>query len=319
LGLKVRIKPEIPPAQEIIMKRLFAFAVLLLASPAAHAGDSYSFEIGGRTIHIDAPTGCDQPSCMSISIPGVYDSGPKRAKRAPANPQPDTQANTDPQPPVSVRTEPPVSVRTEPPVSVRTEPPVSVRTEPPVSVRTEPPVSARTEPVPAVPPSRPVTNTATATEAPYAPVSPAPAPAPGTDSTALTQPAPTPAPAPAIVATAPVSAPIQRQQVPVETSRTAPSPLGVWQTEKKEGLVRIEACGANLCGYSVNAKTNQNGEKVLINMTAANDKWTGRIHDPKSGGNYDSTIALKGPDTLRVQGCAFGGMFCGGQTWTRVN
>jgi uncharacterized protein (DUF2147 family) len=28
---------------------------------------------------------------------------------------------------------------------------------------------------------------------------------------------------------------------------------------------------------------------------------------------------LKGTDTLRVQGCAFGGMFCGGQTWTRVN
>jgi hypothetical protein len=279
------------------MKRLFAIAALLLASPAAHAGDSYSFEIGGRTIHIDAPTGCDQPSCVSISIPGVYDSGPKRAKRAPANQQPDTQANTDPQPPVSVRTEPAVSARTEPPVSARIEP----------------------APVPAVPPAPPLTNTATATQAPYAPVNPAPAPAPGTEPTAQTQPAPTPAPVPAIVATAPVSTPIQRQQVPVETSRTAPSPLGIWQTEKKEGLVRIEACGANLCGYSVDAKTNQNGEKVLINMTAANDKWTGRIHDPKSGGNYDSTIALKGPDTLRVQGCAFGGMFCGGQTWTRVN
>jgi uncharacterized protein (DUF2147 family) len=274
------------------MKRLFAIAVLLLASPAAHAGDSYSFEIGGRTIHIDAPTGCDQPSCVSISIPGVYDSGPKRAKRAPAYPQPDTQANTDPQPPVSVRTEPSVSTRTEPAPA----------------------------PVPAIPPA-PVTTTATATQPSYTPVNPAPtAPAPSTEPTAQTQPAPTPAPAPAIVATAPVSAPIQRQQVPAETSRTAASPLGVWRTEKKEGLVRIEACGTNLCGYSVDARTNQNGEKVLINMTAANDaKWTGRIHDPKSGGNYDSTIALKGPDTLRVQGCAFGGMFCGGQTWTRVN
>jgi hypothetical protein len=28
---------------------------------------------------------------------------------------------------------------------------------------------------------------------------------------------------------------------------------------------------------------------------------------------------LKGSDILRVQGCAFGGMFCGGQTWIRVN
>jgi uncharacterized protein (DUF2147 family) len=93
----------------------------------------------------------------------------------------------------------------------------------------------------------------------------------------------------------------------------------MWQTEEKEGMVRIEACGANLCGYSVDAKTNENGEKVLINMKPGSDKWTGRIHDPKSGSNYDSTIALKGSDRLRVQGCAFGGMFCGGQTWTRMN
>ena len=33
----------------------------------------------------------------------------------------------------------------------------------------------------------------------------------------------------------------------------------------------------------------------------------------------NSTIALKGPERLRVQGCAFGGMFCGGQTWSRLN
>jgi uncharacterized protein (DUF2147 family) len=28
---------------------------------------------------------------------------------------------------------------------------------------------------------------------------------------------------------------------------------------------------------------------------------------------------MKGPESLRVQGCAFGGMFCGGQTWSRLN
>ena len=97
------------------------------------------------------------------------------------------------------------------------------------------------------------------------------------------------------------------------------SPLGVWLTEEKEGKVRIEQCGANLCGYSVDAKSNANGEQVLINMKPAQGKWSGRILDPSTGSTYDSTIALKGADTLRVQGCAFGGMFCGGQTWTRVN
>ena len=66
-------------------------------------------------------------------------------------------------------------------------------------------------------------------------------------------------------------------------------------------------------------RSNQNGEPVLINMKPGKDKWSGRIFDPNSGSTYDSTIALKGTDSLRVQGCAFGGMFCGGQTWTRVN
>ena len=60
-------------------------------------------------------------------------------------------------------------------------------------------------------------------------------------------------------------------------------------------------------------------EKILINMKPDGAKWTGRIHDPDSGRNYNSTIAMKGPNAMRVQGCAFGGMFCGGQTWKRVS
>jgi uncharacterized protein (DUF2147 family) len=115
---------------------------------------------------------------------------------------------------------------------------------------------------------------------------------------------------------------VQRPQGPAPATaavRDANSPVGVWLTEEKEGKVRIEQCGANLCGYSVDAKSNLNGEQVLINMQPAKDhKWSGRILDPNTGSTYDSTIALKG-ETLRVQGCAFGGMFCGGQTWTRVN
>ena len=79
-------------------------------------------------------------------------------------------------------------------------------------------------------------------------------------------------------------------------------------------MVRIEPCGQNLCGFAVNS-----GEKILINMKPSARKWTGRIHDPDSGRNYDSTIAMKGPNALKVQGCAFGGLFCGGQTWTRIS
>ena len=98
------------------------------------------------------------------------------------------------------------------------------------------------------------------------------------------------------------------------------TPLGLWLTEEKEGKVRIEQCGVNLCGYSVDAKSNQNGEQLLINMKPGKDaNWSGRILDPNTRSTYESTIALKGSDSLRVQGCAFGGMFCGGQTWSRAN
>jgi Uncharacterized protein conserved in bacteria (DUF2147) len=158
---------------------------------------------------------------------------------------------------------------------------------------------------------------------------PAPANAPAANaapepSTAAANVAPAPPPAsaaapPPVVATAP-SAPPPNLPAPAASASLANSPLGLWLTEEKEGKVRIEQCGNNLCGYSVDAKSNQNGEQILINMKPGNDsKWSGRILDPSTGSTYDSTIALKGSDSLRVQGCAFGGVFCGGQTWSRLN
>ncbi len=166
---------------------------------------------------------------------------------------------------------------------------------------TAPTTATAPAPAPAVqapPPAAPVASTAPAANpAPAAPttvatVSPAPAVA------VEAPPAPAPATAPQPVAAAPAPA----------------TPLGIWATEKNKGNVRIEECGQNLCGYA-----EKTGKKILINMKPQASKWTGTIHDPDSGRNYDSTIAMKGSNALRVQGCAFGGMFCGGQTWKRVS
>jgi hypothetical protein len=166
--------------------------------------------------------------------------------------------------------------------------------------------------------------------APAAPAAPAPAPvqAAAPQPAAPTATAVTPAPAQTTVAArteaappappppAPVAAAPAPQPAPAAAAAaTDPnSPVGIWATEENKGNVRIEECGANLCGYSVNT-----GARILINMKPQGSKWTGRIHDPDSGRNYDSTIALKGTNALKVQGCAFGGMFCGGQTWKRVS
>ena len=166
---------------------------------------------------------------------------------------------------------------------------------------------------PAPPPAPAPAQAAAPPPAPPAPAALTPAPAPTTVATATparTEPLPPAPPAPpAPVAAAPAPAP-----APVAAASDPNSPVGTWSTEENKGNVRIEECGANLCGYSVNT-----GARILINMKPQGSKWTGRIHDPESGRNYDSTIALKSTDTLKVQGCAFGGMFCGGQTWKRVS
>jgi uncharacterized protein (DUF2147 family) len=122
------------------------------------------------------------------------------------------------------------------------------------------------------------------------------------------------APAPAAVAPAAPVAAAPAAPVAAAPAAASNSPIGIWATEENKGSVRVEACGANLCGF-----TDHTNEKILINMRPQDSKWVGLIHDPKSGRNYDSTIAIKDPNTLRVQGCAFGGLFCGGQTWKRVS
>ena len=101
-----------------------------------------------------------------------------------------------------------------------------------------------------------------------------------------------------------------------EPARTdATSPVGLWLTQKREGKIRIEACGDALCGFA-DGKPN---DKILIDMKpGSNNRWNGKIKDTRSGSVYASHISLKGPNSLSVQGCAFGGMFCGGETWTRT-
>ena len=284
------------------MKRLLAVAAFLLASSTAQA--QYTFEYGGHTIRIDPDRG-------TVSIPGVYDNtgAPRKAKRPHSNPenarskQAPQEAKgdvakgdlkSDPQAaPAAAPTDAAAMPATTPPAAPATAPADAAATAPGTSTTTAnvaPAESAITPPPPLAPASLPPRLKEAV-----------PQPRQEPSSTVAVVPPPTPSPAPT-------------------AARDPNSPVGIWLTEEKEGKIRIEQCGSNLCGYSVDTKSNLNGEQVLINMRPGKDqKWSGRILDPNTGSTYDSTIALKGSDTLRVQGCAFGGMFCGGQTWTRVN
>jgi uncharacterized protein (DUF2147 family) len=234
-----------------------AAAALLLASTAAHAGNSLSFEIDGHKIHIEAPRDCDQLSCIKISAPGLNLKGLTSKLSGDDD---DVADNSVP-------------------------------------------------PAPKAPPVPAPAAQAVAPQAPaLAPVASNPPPAPPTvaaNAAAIAAPVPVQHDVtPATSAPAPLPAPVAEPTTPV----------GVWQTQDNKGNVRIEQCGANLCGYA-----DRTNERILINMKPQDGKWVGRIHDPEGGSNYDSTIAMKGSNVLKVQGCAFGGLFCGGQTWKRVS
>lgn len=120
---------------------------------------------------------------------------------------------------------------------------------------------------------------------------------------------------------------------PVPKATTSLSPVGDWLTENGEGRIRIQECGANLCGYIAtvkdpNEKDSKNpdptlrnrpmlGLPILIDMkpTRAN-RWDGKIYNTRNGSTYTSHISLRNSGTLRVEGCLM--MFCGGQNWTRA-
>jgi uncharacterized protein (DUF2147 family) len=261
-------------------KLTIAAAALFLASTAAaHAGNSLSFQIEGQHIRIETPRNCASLNCVTIVAPGLSDKPIKLNNiNLKGLGSKDFGSKDD---------------------DIDTTPAPATTAQPaPAPVQQQP---AQQAPVQATAPAAP-TIAAPATTV-------AAAPAAGYDTTTQTAPVATPAPAaapaPVAVAPAPVAA---------APALAANTPIGVWATEENKGNVRVEQCGANLCGYA--AKTN---ERILINMKPEGAKWSGRIHDPDSGKNYDSTIAMKGPNAMRVQGCAFGGMFCGGQTWKRVS
>jgi uncharacterized protein (DUF2147 family) len=273
------------------MKKLYILAALLMATTSAHAG-GISFEIEGQRVRIEAPRNCSSLSCISITAPGFKGLKSKRfdddnddvANRDDRNDR-DERNYRDDRNDRNYRDD--RAYRDD-----RNE--RDDRFYRPYSPR------ARYAPAPAeaaapqsVAPAAPAPETTVASTAPVQTDVAAPAPAPVAA-------APAPQPAPVAAAPAPASDPN--------------SPLGVWATEENKGNVRIEPCGDNLCGYAV-----KSGEKILISMKPTGSKWSGRIHDPDSGRNYDSTMAMKGSNSLRVQGCAFGGMFCGGQTWKRVS
>jgi uncharacterized protein (DUF2147 family) len=156
---------------------------------------------------------------------------------------------------------------------------------------------------------------------PQPPASPVPVPYPVQVSPAPTQPHElaadkSPAEKPAVA-----NSPVTAQAAPETAAPAVPddTPLGDWQSEADKGLVRIEPCGSALCGYMIDGATDAKGETVLINMkTKSAAEWTGTIISRSSGSTSYAKMAMKQPNTLRVETCAVGHFFCSGNDWSRI-
>jgi hypothetical protein len=281
------------------MKKTFylaAAAALLMASSAAQAG-GISFEINGQRIHVDAPHNCNSLSCLNVTNNGSAINLKNLNLKGNKSREDDDVATNAP-PPASAPAAVPAAPAPAPVVNDAPPAPPAANYTPPAPPA--PSVANNLPPAPPVPVtdssrervsglSTPVANPAPISQAPVANSAP-------------------------VTNIAPPAPPVQQQAAVTPPADPPTTPLGLWATEDNKGNVRIEACGTNLCGYA-----EKSNERILINMKPSQNKWVGRIHDPDSGSNYDSTIALKGPNLLKVQGCAFGGMFCGGQTWKRIS
>ena len=121
----------------------------------------------------------------------------------------------------------------------------------------------------------------------------------------------------------------------VSSAAAAADPTGEWLVADGTARVRIEPCNDALWGVISWAKepgTDENnpdpakrsrpiiGMPILLNMQKADaNRWDGQVYNAENGKTYTSHINLVRNDVLRIEGCVFGGLFCGGENWTRAS
>ncbi|MFL4977427.1 MAG: DUF2147 domain-containing protein [Xanthobacteraceae bacterium] len=120
-------------------------------------------------------------------------------------------------------------------------------------------------------------------------------------------------------------------------------PIGTWLTENGRSRVKVADCGGALCGTIVwlkepndpetgKPKTDKNnadagkrsrpliGVPIVISMKPnGSNKWSGQVYNAEDGKTYSGNLTEQGPNAVRLEGCALGGLVCKGQNWTRAN
>lgn len=118
-------------------------------------------------------------------------------------------------------------------------------------------------------------------------------------------------------------------------SASAAEPAGEWVVEDGTARIAIDNCDNHLWGVISWEKgppgvDSENpdpalksrptmGMPILLGMEQKKpNSWEGEIYNSDNGKKYSSTVSLKDPNTLHVQGCVLG-FLCGSQDWTRYD
>ena len=109
-------------------------------------------------------------------------------------------------------------------------------------------------------------------------------------------------------------------------------PTGVWRNPRNSVHVRIQPCGANMCGTVVWAnaraqeKARAGGTARLVGTQLFREfrresatSWAGRVFVPDRGSSYSGTLRLVGTNQIVARGCLLGRILCRSQTWSRVS
>jgi uncharacterized protein (DUF2147 family) len=117
------------------------------------------------------------------------------------------------------------------------------------------------------------------------------------------------------------------------TATRGPPPTqieGLWMNPIRSAIIAIAPCGDALCGKVVWASargkreaakgaSNVVGTTVLTGVRTRDGRWTGTLFIPDDDIHVAAQLQLAGNRQLKLTGCAFAGLFCRSQMWTRTD
>lgn len=106
---------------------------------------------------------------------------------------------------------------------------------------------------------------------------------------------------------------------------------GIWRNPKNTVHVRIQPCGANVCGtvawasHQAISAAREAGTPNLLGTQLFREfrresegYWGGRVFVPDMNRTFSGTLRLSGPNSVVARGCLIGRFLCKSQTWVRV-